>query len=217
MIPRTRVAILLSTLLIVTGCSRQDFSGLRVPRPFAGTDPTTVGAEGKRNQQIQSALATSQALQSGESDLEYELGPGDRLSIAIFALESPGETTTLDRRVQNDFTVTLPWVGKVSSFGATVSDFEDRVRSLYAGRYLKDPQISVRIAEHQSVAIVMTGAVGKPGVYHLQKNRSTVLEMLATAGGLRNDAGDVLYIMRTPERDATESKPALIPVNLNPL
>lgn len=217
MTSRACAATFLFILLITTGCSRQDFSGIRIPRPFAGGGTESVDEEDRRNQQIQSALATSQALQADAPDLDYELGPNDRLSISIFALESPDKTSVLDRRVQKDSTVSLPWVGKVSCLGATVGEFEARIRTLYAGRYLKDPQVAVSIAEHQSVTVVMTGAVRNPGVYHLKKNRSTVLEMLATAGGLRTDAGDTLHVMRTPETAGSGAKPVLIPVNLGSL
>jgi polysaccharide export outer membrane protein len=56
--------------------------------------------------------------------------------------------------------------------------------------------VTARIVQYRGTAVVVTGAVSKPGVVYLTENRSTVLEVLALAGGLSTSAGDELILVR---------------------
>jgi len=47
------------------------------------------------------------------------------------------------------------------------------------------------------------GAVTKPGVYDFT-GQKTVLDLLAMAGGLRDDAGPLLFLIRTPNPEASK-------------
>jgi protein involved in polysaccharide export with SLBB domain len=57
------------------------------------------------------------------------------------------------------------------------------------------PEVNVLVKEHRSKPITVVGAVGHPMVYEADRT-VTLLEVLAEAGGVSNDAGDTIIITR---------------------
>ena len=181
-------------LLLLTGCSQQDFSRPVVNAPFKGVDMTKVRSE-SRAERLPEVLSEWNKQVAGRPQ-EYFLGPGDVVDVSIYALEAPGETTHLNRTIEKEGTISLPWVGDIPIKGLTLNQMEESIGAAYANRFIKNPQISVEIKEHRSVAVVVTGAVRTPGVYYLSASRSSVLEILAMAGGLKDDASDDIFVIR---------------------
>lgn len=183
-------------LVLAVSCSNLDL-GLDSDEPEWGH--SYVKGQTSRARQRTVRLAKVLAAWEAEGGLEsadYLLGPGDELEIGVFALERPNETTRLNSTVAQDGSVTLPWVGMVPVGGLTVCESEQRIRAAYAGRYLADPQVTVNVAEYRSAPVVVTGAVIHPGVFYLDHGSSSVIEMLARAGGLASEAGEELLIVR---------------------
>ena len=58
---------------------------------------------------------------------------------------------------------------------------------------LLEPHVTVLILEYESQGVTVTGEVRTPGVYPLLGNR-TVLDMIAMAGGLNENAGKVASV-----------------------
>jgi polysaccharide export outer membrane protein len=194
--------------MVMTACSRQDFSGV----PRAGGMPSTLregqgfsgeAAAARRRERLAEVLSEWQTReQQGMGD--YRLGPGDVITVSIFALENPDTASDFERTVSRDGTISLPYVDEVAAAGLSLRDLEDALKDAYGGRYLKHPQVTVNIGQYRSVAIVLTGAVNKPGVYYLEKNSSSILEMLAQAGGLKEEAADELLLIRGSGSDETK-------------
>jgi polysaccharide export outer membrane protein len=181
-------------LLLLAGCSQQDFSRPIVDAPFKGVAIGKSRSE-SRTERLPEVLSEWNKKVAGIQQ-EYFLGPGDVLDVSIYALEEPGQTTHLNRTVGKEGTISLPWVGDVPIQGLTLRQLEERIRAAYANRFIKNPQISIEIKDHRSVAVVVTGAVRTPGVYYLTASQSTVLEILAMAGGLKDDASDDIFVIR---------------------
>jgi polysaccharide biosynthesis/export protein len=64
--------------------------------------------------------------------------------------------------------------------------------------YIRHPQVIVDVAEVRSQPVSVLGAVNAPGVHQVQGHK-TLLEMLALAGGIRQDAGYSVRITRELE------------------
>lgn len=188
--------VLVVLLVLAVSCSNLDL-GLDSDEPEWGD--SYVKGQTSRARQRTVRLAKVLAAWEAEGGLEpadYLLGPGDELEIGVFALERPNETVRLNSTVAQDGSVTLPWVGMVPVGGLTVCESEQLIRAAYAGRYLADPQVTVNVAEYRSAPVVVTGAVIHPGVFYLDHGSSSVIEMLARAGGLASEAGEDLLIVR---------------------
>jgi len=180
---------------LAAGCSHQDFSGVSLGRHGAAV--TAAANRESSRERLNRELVRWSAVAPAAA--EYRVGPGDVLEISVFALENPEETTVLERTVDGDGNITLPWIGNLHVAGRTRREIEEEVARRYGEGYLLNPQVAVNVKEYRSHAVVVTGAAAKPGVYFLRKEGTTLLEVLAMAGGLDAAAGDRVVVMRSGE------------------
>jgi polysaccharide export outer membrane protein len=110
---------------------------------------------------------------------EYRIGDQDLLEITVFQIEDLNKTV----RVNSSGQLSLPLIGTIQAGGLTVKELEDLVAAKLSESYLQDPQVSVFVKEFSSQRITVEGAIGGPGIYPL-KGRTTLLQALATAGGV---------------------------------
>ena len=136
-------------------------------------------------------------------DRDYLIGPDDVLTISVMSLREPGQATELTRSVSKDGLVNLPLIDDIKVGGSSPRELEARITLAYQGKFLRDPNVTLSVTEYRSAPVVVTGAVRAPGVYYLQHNRSSILEIMALADGLTEAAGDSLIIVRG-RRPATE-------------
>ena len=121
----------------------------------------------------------------------YLLGPDDQLEISGPELAEFGNKPV---RIDSDGDVQAPLVGRIHIAGLTLQQVEvERNKSLR--KYIREPQVGVSVAEVRSQPVSILGAVNTPGVHQIQGHK-TLLEMLASAGGLRQDAGYSVRITR---------------------
>ena len=182
-------------LSLALGCSHQDFSG--VPVGFGRSPVRHPGGGGPSpRERLNRVVAQWGALADLRSE-DYRVGPGDLLEISVFALENPEETTVLERRVDGDGNLSLPWIGEIHVEGKTQPEIESEIARAYGEGYLLNPQVAVNIKEYRSHAVVVTGAAARPGVYFLRKEGTTLLEAIAMAGGLDAAAGNRVIVLRS--------------------
>lgn len=104
------------------------------------------------------------------------LQAGEKIHITVY-----GEPTLSgDFQIDPSGFVSLPLAGTVKAAGLNQQQFEQALTAKYAGGYLKDPKITVGIAEFRPFYIV--GEVEKPGAYPYTGGL-TVLSAIAIAGG----------------------------------
>jgi polysaccharide export outer membrane protein len=134
---------------------------------------------------------------------DYKIGPEDLLEISVFEDEKLNKSV----RVSSQGNISLPLLGILKVKGLTANELEKEIRDLLAEKYFQDPHVSVFIKEYRNQRISVMGAVEKPGVYDVT-GQKTVLDILAIAGGLKEDAGQLLFLIRPPkfEEEATKGK-----------
>jgi polysaccharide export outer membrane protein len=99
-------------------------------------------------------------------------------------------------RVNGEGQIALPLIGAVQVAELSPQKIENRLVQLYREqRYIKNPQITVFIKEYRHQRVMVTGAVQTPGPYDIIGPR-TLLEMLGKAGGLKENAGNKVHIVR---------------------
>jgi polysaccharide export outer membrane protein len=76
--------------------------------------------------------------------------------------------------------VSLPMLGLVNIKGHTKKTAQVLLQNLYS-QHFKDPNIEVSIL---NLSVSVQGEVGNPGIYELRRERTTLLEVLAAAGGV---------------------------------
>lgn len=155
------------------------------------------------------------------SSRDYKIGPQDLLEISVFEVEKLNKTV----RVSSQGNINLPLIGILKVKGLTADELEKEIRSLLADKYLQDPQVTVMIKEYRNQRISVMGAVKNPNVFDVTGPK-TVLEILAMAGGLREDASQLLFLLRPPkleegtskvEKEADQRKPETFVIDLEGL
>jgi polysaccharide export outer membrane protein len=124
----------------------------------------------------------------------YILGPSDRIVVRCPGAEDFPEQPI---RIDTDGHIMLPFIGRFQLAGLSVSEAEEQV-SRQLARFIQHPDVQLSIVEIHSRPVSVLGAVKNPGSYQLE-GRETMAEMLATAGGLRPDAGRTLTLTRSKE------------------
>ena len=123
----------------------------------------------------------------------YSLGGGDTVSIVVY--EQP-DLTTKARISQDDGTIVFPLLGEVALAGLTPEAAGRKIeRLLKEGQYIKEPQVAITVAEFSSQKIPVMGQVNSPGEYAL-KGEKRVVDLITQAGGLKEDAADVIVVVR---------------------
>lgn len=151
-------------------------------------DLTVVGTPQQANDRIKTL---STAAKSGAHD--YTIGNGDLIEIAVFDVPE----LSRDVRVSQSGTISLPLVPtRLHIAGLSESQSEQLIEDvLQANGLVSHPEVSVSVKEHRSRPITIVGAVQHPMVYEADNN-VTLLEALAEAGGVANDAGDTVIVTR---------------------
>ncbi len=123
------------------------------------------------------------------------VGTGDLLHIEVFDVPE----LSRDVRVGDAGDISFPLIpSKITAAGLTPFQLEQKMEQLLIENGLvTHPQVSVFVKEQNSQPVSVVGAVMKPMVYQLIRP-TTLLELLADAGGIADDAGGVVIVTRNP-------------------
>jgi polysaccharide export outer membrane protein len=112
--------------------------------------------------------------------MDYLLQPSDLLDIQVFQ----EETLKRSVRVSQEYSITLPLIGKVDIKGKSLRQTEDLIRELYARDYLVNPQVNVVVIEYAKRSVNVIGQVIQPGaILFPQEQGLTLLDAVSRAGG----------------------------------
>jgi polysaccharide export outer membrane protein len=122
-----------------------------------------------------------------------KLGVDDLIAVSVY--DAPELTRTL--RVEEDGTIHLPLLKDgVKASGMFARQLETSIAAaLKSEQILVDPFVKVTVVEYHSRPISVMGAVHKPVVFQ-SVGKVTLLDALARAEGLTNDAGTDVLITR---------------------
>jgi polysaccharide export outer membrane protein len=121
---------------------------------------------------------------------DYRVGVGDMLHVTVAGDPSVSQST----RVQTTGTARLPQVGDVFVAGLSVVEIEHALDARLR-REGVDGHAAIEVVDYQSQAVMVVGAVDRPGRQPLRGSTSLV-EVLAASGGLTASASGEVVIMR---------------------
>jgi polysaccharide export outer membrane protein len=123
---------------------------------------------------------------------DYVIGPDDVLQV-LFWKEPQNSAEVI---VRPDGLISLPMINDIKASGLTPEQLRQQVIG-EAKKFIIEPDVSVIIKAINSRKVFITGQVARPGAYPLGVP-TTVLELIATAGGLGEWANEKkITIMRT--------------------
>ncbi|MFV1965929.1 MAG: polysaccharide biosynthesis/export family protein [Pirellulaceae bacterium] len=127
---------------------------------------------------------------------DYQIGPNDVLEISIADLYPGAEFRPLRAQVMADGKITLPLAPPIAVAGSNLSEAQQSISRAYGDGILKEPCVNVTLAEKASVEVLVLGEVNSAGVHTLPKYQNDVGHALASAGGLSEDAADLIEVHR---------------------
>ena len=132
---------------------------------------------------------------------ELLLGPGDVVRLSVYG--SPD--LSIETRVSESGHITFPLLGQVDVGGLSVAAAEKKIAAqLQKGGYLKQAQVNMLVTTMASQQVSVLGHVNRPGRYPVEGRRK-VLDMLALAGGIHGDGGDMISLVRTRDGKTTRA------------
>src|SRR5216684_6336002 len=144
--------------------------------------------DSKRAEELNRKIIEESA-KSATNNEDYQIGPGDLLDAKVYEAQD----LSTEARVSSRGTVTYPLLGEVEVGGLTVREAEKKLQRLLQAKYVKDPHVSIFIKEYRSKHVAVVGAVKNPGTYELL-NRGHLLEAIALAGGVTDNASKTVYL-----------------------
>jgi polysaccharide export outer membrane protein len=136
---------------------------------------------------------------------EYRIGPEDVLSISVWKNDAMSRVVP----VRPDGMISLPLLDDVMAAGLTPTE----LRNLLAQRlteYVPSPAVTVIVNDVKSFKVSVIGEVIRPARYEL-KSRTSVLDVLALAGGFNQFAARTRIVVLRQEGD----RKIRIPFNYN--
>jgi polysaccharide export outer membrane protein len=146
----------------------------------------------------------------------YKIGPSDVVTVLVYDHPEllPNAGTVIGQQadptgvssapgfiVGADGEITYPFIGRVRLGGLTESEAADLIQARLA-RYVKNPQVTVRISSFRSRRVYVEGEVRAPGTQIVTDVPMTLLEAINRAGGITAN-GDRSFVTLTRDSRTT--------------
>lgn len=200
-----QLAVLMACGIAATGCAVT--SGLQTyDLPTQGAYQTDQGAQLTVVQLTQDNLPSHllNNIQSTNSIYHlfnnkqhiYRLTAGDVLSIQLWAypeitppIQDISNIKAAGYPIDPNGNVYLPLLGQVKVAGKTLAETNQYLRSQFS-RYLKHPDVVVRILSYEGRRYFVNGQVMRSGQYTLNDQPISLYTALGQAGGVNTETGD---------------------------
>lgn len=133
----------------------------------------------------------------------YVIGPRDVLALTIYAGGEKQQEVDLTVSANGD--INVPFVGAINALGLTIPQLEDLITRPLKKDYFVNPEVNIRVAEYHSLQYFISGAVKQPGLYEMT-SRTTLMELIAKAGGVVPERGNIAYILRGSTGEMVDGK-----------
>ena len=145
---------------------------------------------------------------SSKKATAYRLGAEDVITISILA--GGEEQVVKEMVVGANGNVNVPFIGKIKAAGLTMEELEKDITKPLARDFFVDPQVHLQIKEYHSLQFFISGAVKKPGMFELEYI-PTIMDLIANAGGVLPERGNLAYILRggsgdMPDKDKLDDE-----------
>lgn len=137
------------------------------------------------------------------------MGPGDSVTLHVFG--QPDMDTVLG--VADDGSIRVPLAGAIQVGGLSPETAARRVEKAFKdGGFFVDPHVTLTVTQSLSQRVSVLGEVRQPGRYPVDA-RTSIIDLLAQAGGETEFASDTVYVLRNDATGAVKR----YPVNLKGL
>jgi polysaccharide biosynthesis/export protein len=145
---------------------------------------------------MSSAGAQTPAAGDRANEPLLQLGIGDQVNVQV-----DGQPEMSSKMyVADDGTVTIALLGPVRVAGLSPSTASQHIEhALREHQFLIKPHVTITLIESRSQRVSVLGEVKTPGRFPVESTTS-MLDLLAAAGGTTSDAADTVYVIRSDDR-----------------
>ncbi|MPZ78263.1 MAG: hypothetical protein GEU77_17265 [Deltaproteobacteria bacterium] len=200
-------------LLLVNGCvAAATSSNGNSTKKMAAAEPVAVN-QAKGNNDLDRLKLIWQQRKQERRNGDYVIGPGDVLEISVAGVD---EIKNLSERVTAEETISLPFVGVITTRGLTDKTLRSEIGRRLEINYVRNPQVSLFVKEFRSRQVAVIGAVQKPGLYNLASGSDTLLSMISQAGGMTEAAAERILLIPAEPAEPEKAKEIIdsLPVQL---
>jgi len=129
---------------------------------------------------------------------DYDIGPGDVLSITLWGAVNTRLELTVDRNGE----ITIPKVGVVKVWGVTYDQAKTLIDKAIS-QYFKNYELNVTLGRLRTIQVYVVGEVEFPGSYPVS-SLATVVNALSAAGGPTKNGSLRSIIVRSKGKTTTE-------------
>ncbi|PKF32913.1 polysaccharide biosynthesis/export family protein [Acinetobacter proteolyticus] len=195
------LTISLSTVscAITSGLQTHDLPVEGTYKTDQGADITVVQLTQANTASFTGSLPSSQnsiAALFHQRHTHYRLNTGDILSIQLWAypeitppLQDGNNVRSIGYPIDSNGNIMLPLIGQVRILGKTLEEANSYIRNQFA-KYLKNPDVVVRVLSYEGNRYFVNGQVMKSGQYTLNDQPISLYTALGVAGGINPDTGD---------------------------
>ena len=133
----------------------------------------------------------------------YRIGLQDEVKITVF---NEPELSTM-YRVDADGSISFPLIGHVAAAGLTPAELQQRIASMLAAGYIRNPQVRVEVNQYKSQFVYVIGEVRAPGKIPMTGTAMTLLEALALAGSPTANASNEVIVVHPIRPDPATGQP----------
>lgn len=203
-----RYSCLMTLGLIFTGCAATSgFQTYDIPtegmyQTDLGTSVNVIKITQNTIQAVQPAQLNIQQQYAhlfNENQHQYALSSGDILSIYLWAypeITPPTNTISNEEAIKSNGYqidqsgyIQFPIIGRYKASGKTLSQVNQEIRNQLS-RFLKTPDVIVRVLSYQGKRYSVQGNVMKGGQFSLNDQPTSVYTALGLAGGINTQLGD---------------------------
>ncbi len=192
-----RIMAVLSLLvmsLTALGCRSANFRASSLPQEFrARPNPGDV--------------SVNMARMTGNGYDNSLVGPDDLLDVTIVTGRDKETARPIAVRVAKDGSVDVSPIGPVQVGNLDPVDASQRIAAVAVERGIyMQPNVTVELKKKAVNHITVLGAVKEPGLLEVPRNSSDVVSAIAMAGGLTDEAGTEVEIIRQHARNSERTR-----------
>ncbi len=165
---------------------------------------------------VQPLLLVAMLLSAGQAAATAvsSLSPGDVVRITVYG---NSDLTTVARIAANG-SITFPLIGDLNIGGLTTAESERTISRLLDQRgFVKSAQVSIFVEERSEISglsVTILGQVKTSGRFPLRDGTiegvQTLIDLLAIAGGVNDNAADYLYLVRQQGENSQNTRVDLV-------
>ena len=165
---------------------------------------------GKEDQQKSEASSAADSTRAHQSNSSLQLGVGDLVELTVYDVPE----LTSKTRISSNGDIYCALIGPTHVAGLTTEEAAGVIQKRLS-EYLKDPYVSLFVAEYASQGASLLGEVNKPGVYPVMGDQH-LFDLISASGGLTERAGHSITVTHRSDPDKSVTVPLSRNLSDNP-